>query len=657
MHPIRAFVGHSFNELDEVVVRSFLNILDSINSLHPEFTWAHAIRPEPKDVSQKVLTLLEDKNLFIGICTKKECVVIPGALKPSMFNKNRYSVAKDDVQWKTSDWVIQEIGLSIGLGLEIILLIENGVRLPGALQGNLEYINFDREAPEKVVSALILMLSSLSPLAAAATSEDKVQKSASQGETGLEEQSFEKDFFKPAPDWTQDRYESALLRSVFLNQPDESAAIDNAYREGRLAENNENLICWGAFLESSKLRYGKDGNFIRLKKIAEDNPQLAKVHGYLGGVYESLQEFDAAAMSFEHAASIDSDISGKLKYLSRAAKAKAASGQFVSAKELINQMSIIGGASATNEEMLLKVTYEVASKEKDDQVAVAALERLLEINPADFELRFSLAYKYSEMDSNGPSLLHYSRIPTSERNGTTWNNLGVAFEQLGMPARSVGAYREAESTGESLAMSNLANIQISAGFLGEAKVTCENALKTSNPHRNVSISYSKLMEVPSDEENKESSILKKAADISKFYRDAGQAMVQSQNAFPLEWTGPDCILKFDIVGDQFKATGTYRRKESTLSLLSDPAFNKSGSNEKTYQVEYVGKIIGHAFVGTVERGALGALGAEAKIKTLLGAFAAPLPKIMMWVDPGCSEIKVLEREPNDEFKTYSLLVI
>lgn len=30
MHPIRAFVGHSFNESDEVVVRAFLDILESV---------------------------------------------------------------------------------------------------------------------------------------------------------------------------------------------------------------------------------------------------------------------------------------------------------------------------------------------------------------------------------------------------------------------------------------------------------------------------------------------------------------------------------------------------------------------------------------------------------------------------------------------------
>ena len=33
--------------------------------------------------------------------------------------------------WKTSDWVIQEIGLATGRGLELILLVEDGVRRPG----------------------------------------------------------------------------------------------------------------------------------------------------------------------------------------------------------------------------------------------------------------------------------------------------------------------------------------------------------------------------------------------------------------------------------------------------------------------------------------------------------------------------------------------
>ena len=65
--------------------------------------------------------------------------------------------------WKTSDWIIQEIGLAIGRGCKVILLVESGVRHPGGLQGSLEYIEFDRSAPEKAFKKLLQMISHMVP--------------------------------------------------------------------------------------------------------------------------------------------------------------------------------------------------------------------------------------------------------------------------------------------------------------------------------------------------------------------------------------------------------------------------------------------------------------------------------------------------------------
>jgi len=66
---------------------------------------------------------------------------------------------------KTSDWIIQEIGLAVGLNMDLILLLENGVREPGGLQGNIEYIPFNREAPEKSFNKILEMIKSILPKA------------------------------------------------------------------------------------------------------------------------------------------------------------------------------------------------------------------------------------------------------------------------------------------------------------------------------------------------------------------------------------------------------------------------------------------------------------------------------------------------------------
>ena len=75
MEQIRAFVGHSFTQDDEQVVQKVLKFLTTVSHTLPNFTWEHAQGPEPRGIDDKVLDLFGGKNLFIGLCTRKERVV------------------------------------------------------------------------------------------------------------------------------------------------------------------------------------------------------------------------------------------------------------------------------------------------------------------------------------------------------------------------------------------------------------------------------------------------------------------------------------------------------------------------------------------------------------------------------------------------------
>jgi hypothetical protein len=59
--------------------------------------------------------------------------------------------------WKTSDWIIQEIGLAIGKKLDLILLLESEVQKPGGLQGDIEYIPFHRDYPARSFQKVLEM--------------------------------------------------------------------------------------------------------------------------------------------------------------------------------------------------------------------------------------------------------------------------------------------------------------------------------------------------------------------------------------------------------------------------------------------------------------------------------------------------------------------
>lgn len=226
MTQIYAFVGHSFTENDKSVVDKFLQYLDQLSEVIPAFTWKHA---EPSIVSEKVLRLLEGKNLFIGICTKKVMVISSEKLGKPFFFEKKLQGLKEDFLWKTSDWIIQEIGLAIGLKLNVILLLEQGVKAPGALQGNLEYITFDRDAPERCFGKILEMISALSPKADLVTTAKPASKATASELKEIDPQQTQDDFAIVKPNWVRRDFEFAYWKTVVLDKKEQAKVISHAY--------------------------------------------------------------------------------------------------------------------------------------------------------------------------------------------------------------------------------------------------------------------------------------------------------------------------------------------------------------------------------------------------------------------------------------------
>jgi hypothetical protein len=167
MAELRAFVGHSFSEVDANIVRTFL---DHFRTLEKNkdigFTWEHAEEAEARLLSTKVLAKIEGKNVFIGICTRKEYAIDDSRLKRIW--KNVFGKLAN-FQWKTSDWIIQEIGVAVGRKMSIVLFLEDGVRNPGGLYGDMEYIRFSRERPKDCFDKFFEMLTALKPKTGSST--------------------------------------------------------------------------------------------------------------------------------------------------------------------------------------------------------------------------------------------------------------------------------------------------------------------------------------------------------------------------------------------------------------------------------------------------------------------------------------------------------
>jgi hypothetical protein len=318
MNEVRAFVGHSFTADDTEIVGAFLKYFDQIHGLYPRFSWEHAEVAEPRELSEKVLSLIEGKNLFIGICTKKERAARPDSLKPVLLQTQYRKLKDSELQWKTSDWIIQEIGLAFGRGLDLILLVEEGLRQPGGLQGNVEYITFKRDSPEKSFGKILEMIRSLSPKPAQAGSAT-AETVAEGSDNDMVPTSEKKDWSKPQPNWTPEDYSEAAFHLVFDDRLSDLDKLTEKYLETKEGVIGDNKSEWYAKIEFWRVIFGKGGDIEKLKKIAEETGKNKTVLYYLASALRNHDRHLEAATAFEAAAQAAKDDADKQGMLGQAA--------------------------------------------------------------------------------------------------------------------------------------------------------------------------------------------------------------------------------------------------------------------------------------------------------------------------------------------------
>lgn len=651
MTSLKAFVGHSFTSDDQEVVRTLLNFFDKVKDMNIGFAWEHAEPAEPRELAEKVKGLMEDKNLFIGICTRKEATIAPTNLSRAMLSKKILKAREDKFLWKTSDWIIQEIGLAIGRGMYLILLVESGLRQPGGLQGNLECISFDRQAPEKSFCKILEMIQSLIPKAKALAGGEAETRTAPVQKTEDEQQKDE-EWFKPKPAWKRDHFEFALLHMIATENKESAKPITKAYlatEEGQIPQNRES---WKAYQEYLLLTWSKGGKLTNLEELARACPENSEVQKYLAKGYQVYGEQEKAARRFETAAQKAGSQKQELARYGDGALAFARAGQKAEAKRVIERMKAIASGVENGHEQLVSALREIAEIETDKDALFGLTEKLLDLRPGDIELRFSLAYKYSEGGEGELSLFHYLKIPHQERESGTWNNLGVQFDHFDLNNKSVQAYRKAEELGDTLAMSNLAQKLIRAGFLEEAEGICNRAIKMENYHKNVGYAISRIKEMPEAEEKKETEIIQKATPMSDFYRDFGHALTANELGEHVgKWQGPDCELKVTIKENVFLAEGSFEQpfKPGAFSLLLAPQPTVQAQVSR-YSVRYEGTVTGHAVKALYSKRKEG----EGAPRSLLSSIGEERIEVLMIVSDSLRQLRVYEKGAAKDSRFYTL---
>jgi len=598
MAEIKAFVGHSFTEGDDDIVRSFLSFFDTIKGMLAHFEWKHARVAEPKELAAKVLELSKDCNTFIAICTRKELVVSSTALQDSRLRPNSRIVAKSDLEWKTSDWIIQEIGLAIGRDMSVIILLEDGCRRPGGLQGDVEFIPFNRESPEKAQRQILEMLTSLHPDSVESTQTTRsAPKDSPEEEKGLDGAASEqKPRTDPDDSWDKDRFDEEIFLAIARKELERVEQINEAFLSSRISTGEEQKAEWAAMVESWQFIVGEGGQLAKLKRLAVEFPRNGKIQSHLGDVLQNLGEGRDAIEAYRIAAEVAENLDEKNGHLASIAFLEAKGGHRAEAYSYLDAIRQSDVPFST-EERLPNLMKRIGKEIGDDHLGIEAMEAISHSSPADYDNRFALAYAHSQQGNNDLALHHYLAIPTAQRSQIAWNNLGVALQEFRMPGKAVDAYSKAADKGETLAMSNLANKLMDAGFLKLAGEQVSNAISSEDPHRNVGEAFSRLNDIP-DEENKTlEEALSNAKNKAEVYRASSQA-IQKPNISDLGplWQAPNCALTVSIDGLNFLAEGEYEVEQNALS-----AGLFGSQKSKTYQLRLSGSISGRRVYGTIER--------------------------------------------------------
>jgi len=130
-----AFVGHSFADDDQHIVQQLIKFLTKLG-----IKCETGLRPEPRGVSDKVNERIRAAELFVGIFTRRD--------------------KHESGSYSTSAWTIEEKATALAAGKKLLLFVEDGVNEFGGLQGDYEYVRFNRDSfGDALVHAMDYVLS------------------------------------------------------------------------------------------------------------------------------------------------------------------------------------------------------------------------------------------------------------------------------------------------------------------------------------------------------------------------------------------------------------------------------------------------------------------------------------------------------------------
>jgi tetratricopeptide (TPR) repeat protein len=471
---VKAFVGHSFNEMDKQLIDKFLEYFNSLKSI---LEWNHAKETEPKGLSTKVKDVMKDKDVFIGIFTRKHQV--------GLFVK----------KWLPSLWVVQESGYAVGKEMKLIFLVEDGIDkddLDG-LHADYELIFFSRKHPEKsfdkinhMILEIFKSVANIETYSAGIRLEDNNQDEGKRKE-------------KTEP------LDLQLLDAIKADKEDEVDRIFAKILEESGSENEKcRNECWKLFMYHMQKKWDV---IDALDDLANKYPKCYYPHEYKGDVLKDLKDYKGAIVYYCKAKDICSDFKDKLRIELEISKTKRASFDYDGLEDKLNELSGQCPDDVSRASVYEEQGYLYLERDKSKEKAITSFEKVLEIDPDNMSIRFILGYQCAELGNNEKSLFYYRTYCDNKDNPSVFNNLGVAYDRLGMPIKAVQCFERSADKKYTLGMANLANQYIDKGFIEHAQKILDEALRCDAPHANVAKAFSRIQTLKDEEDKKEKEII------------------------------------------------------------------------------------------------------------------------------------------------------
>lgn len=238
---------------------------------------------------------------------------------------------------------------------------------------------------------------------------------------------------------------------------------------------------------------------------------------YTGFCYEKAGELDKAEVAFKLASECSS-----ISESDRAADKVSLAGCLFKNDKKNEAFDLLMQeiANAREEDVLSKLyegladIYELA---EDLEMRAIALEKLIEIQPNNTQLRFKAAYSYNQKDFDNLALLHYkTMISFKSDDPAALNNIAVSYSQLDMPILAAKFFKKAIEQKHTLAAANLAYKYMNAGFDEEASELLKEARKSDKIDPLVGEAISDIEKKIQNESKIEEKAIKKASEQQKF---------------------------------------------------------------------------------------------------------------------------------------------